>query len=106
MVVAGSFRQQAELRKHRRQPLHYPAVIYLGRGEPPRKCMLSDVSNGGARITLGAPSELPDEFVLVLSGRGHTRRNCRVAWREGTILGVEFVRELTRPAAAESASET
>jgi hypothetical protein len=86
----GSVRQKSELRKHRRQPLHYPALILLGRDQQPCMCMLSDVSDGGAKITIAAERDLPDEFVLRLSGRGGTRRHCNVVWRDGMSMGVEF----------------
>jgi len=95
MVVTGSFRQSAELRKHRRQPLHYPAWIVLGTDQPPYKCMLSDVSKAGAKISIAGHLEIPDEFVLLLSADGRTRRICRVVWREGTHVGVEFQRMLS-----------
>jgi hypothetical protein len=92
MVATGRFRHQADLRKNRRQPLQYPAWIVLGPEQPPHKCMLSDVSNTGARITTGGDLETPPEFILFLSAEGKTRRKCRVVWRDGASLGVEFSR--------------
>ena len=91
MVDTGTFRQQAELRKHKRQPLHYPAWIFLAPDRQPLQCMLSDVSKSGAKITLGAAADIPDQFMLLLSADGKTRRKCRVAWREAKRLGVEFL---------------
>jgi hypothetical protein len=91
MDAAESFRQKSEHRKHRRQALHYPALILL-RDQQPCMCMLSDVSDGGAKITITTDRDLPDEFVLMLSGRGGTRRHCRVVWRGDTSIGVEFQR--------------
>jgi hypothetical protein len=83
-------RPGAELRKHRRQPLHYPAWIVLAPDQPPSKCMLSDVSKAGAKISLAGDLEAPEHFMLLLSADGRTRRMCRVAWRDGALMGVEF----------------
>ena len=91
MSMAGPDRQTAEHRKHRRQPLHYPAWIELAADQPPYKCMLSDVSKAGAKISIAGHLEIPDEFILLLAEDGSTRRNCRVVWREGTHMGVEFL---------------
>ncbi len=63
--------------------------IQLGTGSLPRDCWVSDVSDGGAR--LHAEFEVPDEFILVLPGRNGGRRECRVVWRLGHEVGVEFV---------------
>jgi len=72
--------------------LHYPAWIVLGRDQPPYKCMLSDVSKAGAKISLAGHLDVPQRFVLLLSADGGPRRNCRVVWRDGTMMGVEFQR--------------
>jgi hypothetical protein len=90
MAITGAQRNSSEMRKHRRQPLHYPAWVVLGPDRAPLKCSLSDVSNSGAKIAISDDQELPEEFMLILSPGGGTRRNCRVVWREGGRLGVEF----------------
>jgi hypothetical protein len=90
MVMTGNYRNRAELRKKPRRPFHYSAKILVDGATPPQKCTIADVSQIGARILLGADNELPDSFILVLSRNGPTRRRCRVVWREGTTLGVEF----------------
>lgn len=91
MVATGPFRQQAELRRHKRQPLHYPAWIVLAPDQKPLQCMMSDVSKSGAKIAFSGDADIPDQFMLLLSTDGKTRRKCRVAWREGTRIGVEFL---------------
>jgi len=48
------------------------------------------VSDTGARIVLDVNNELPDRFMLLLSHNGSPRRRCRVVWRNGASLGVEF----------------
>ena len=92
MAATGRSRHQADFRKSRRQSLHYPAWIFLGPEQPPHKCMLSDVSNSGAKMIIQGDLEPPPEFILFLSADGKTRRNCRVVWRNGASLGVEFTR--------------
>jgi hypothetical protein len=89
--MTGNYRNRAELRKNPRQPLHYTALILTGGKIPPRACAISDVSRSGARIVIDADNELADRFTLVLSRNGNTRRLCRVIWRTGTNVGVEFV---------------
>lgn len=58
-------------------------------------CVLWDVSDGGARIAAARASGVPDTFDLFLDKDGKSRRFCRVAWRRGGYLGVEFVDEMT-----------
>ena len=91
MAETGSVRQGAELRKHRRQPLHYPAWILLAPDRKPLQCMMSDVSKSGAKIALTSDEEIPELFMLLLSADGKTRRKCRTVWREGKRVGVEFL---------------
>jgi len=53
-------------------------------------CSIADVSESGARLTLERDDELPDKFLLLLTANGRARRHCRVVWRTGVIVGVEF----------------
>jgi PilZ domain len=92
MVNTGANRQKAEMRRHRRQTLSYPAWIILGPDTKPIKCLLSDISNSGAKLGISDDQELPDEFILLLSSQGRTRRKCRVIWRQAGRMGVEFFR--------------
>jgi hypothetical protein len=88
MVVAGNFR--AELRKKRRRQFSYSAKIITHGKQRPRSCTISDISETGARLALDSDDELPDCFVLLLTASGGARRPCRVAWRAGLTIGVEF----------------
>ena len=92
MVVVGNFRSHAELRKKPRRVFHYNARIVIG-GEVPIACSIVDISEIGARLALENETEIPDEFVLLLTPKGTPRRNCRVVWRDGLALGVEFPEE-------------
>ena len=69
--------------------MRYSAMLIL-EGNAQRSCMLSDISDTGARIDVDTADELPDRFTLVLSGNGSPRRKCRVVWRQPTQVGVNF----------------
>ncbi|MDP1585593.1 MAG: PilZ domain-containing protein [Bradyrhizobium sp.] len=77
-----------EQRKSRRRPVSYTAWIALKNG--PHGCVLSDVSETGARIAIEDGENIPDSFVLLLAGNGSARRTCDVVWRERFQVGVRF----------------
>ncbi len=88
--MSGNYRNRAELRKKPRRQFHYAAKIITDETQPPRPCTMSDVSHSGARLVLDADTELPDRFLLLLSANGGARRRCRVIWRAGVTVGVQF----------------
>lgn len=62
---------------------------YVSDGALPRSCMVTDISDSGARLF--CETALPDSFVLAISGEGGARRrDCRVVWRLGGECGVAF----------------
>jgi hypothetical protein len=54
---------------------------------------MSDVSAGGARLTLQTPDKLPDQFLLLLSRDGQLLRRCRLVWQSENTAGVRFARD-------------
>jgi len=88
-----------EKRQARRQPLRYTAWIALT-AEQRHGCVVSDVSESGARIDVQDSKVIPDHFVLMLSSNGAARRFCRVVWRKPTQMGVKFERSLADAANA------
>lgn len=90
MVVVGNFRNRAELRKNPRRQFRHVAKILTDKNSPPLPCEIADVSESGARLTLEQRAELPETFILLLTADGRTRRRCRVVWRDGMTVGVEF----------------
>jgi hypothetical protein len=90
MVVVGNYRNRAELRKKPRRHFHYNAQILMGKDAPPLACSISDISQTGARIALEREEKVPDTFMLLLTPNGDARRHCRVIWRDGLNLGVQF----------------
>jgi hypothetical protein len=64
--------------------------IFIDKEQPPIACSISDISHSGARLTLKDEQELPETFTLLLTPNGGARRHCRVVWRDGLIVGVQF----------------
>jgi len=77
-----------ERRRHERHNVDRVAKIQ-STGSLPRDCLLTDISDGGARL-YAEGIVVPDHFVLLLTGSQTVRRECRVVWRLGNEIGVEF----------------
>ena len=99
MVVIGNFRSGVELRKKPRRTFRHAAAIVHGEEPTVQPCSVVDISEGGARLLLEEPNELPENFMLSLMPGGKVRRFCRLVWRDGTTLGVAFT-DLTDSAEA------
>ena len=57
--------------------------------------MITDISDGGARLY--SETDMPQKFTLqVSSDGGDALRDCRVVWRLGRELGVEFTDRAVR----------
>ncbi len=87
-----SLREFKDRRRSRRRLLNRTAKIQVGAGTLPRDCLITDISDGGVRLHVEG-YEVPDEFVLLLSGDGvvANERIYRVVWRLGYEIGAEFV---------------
>lgn len=86
-----------EKRTAKRQPLRYTAWAALT-ADQRHGCVVSDVSDTGARIDVQDSTTLPDHFVLMLTSSGSARRFCRVMWRKPNQVGVQFTRSLAEAA--------
>lgn len=84
-----------ERRKHRRYTINRIAKFQTDSGALPRDCMITDISQEGARL-FADNVEVPDQFMLLISGEGASRRECRVVWRLGGEIGVSFVNPAPR----------
>jgi hypothetical protein len=91
--------REKDNRKARRRPMRYTAWALLAADEK-HGCILSDVSEAGARIDVEDSRKIPDHFFLLLSGNGKARRACHVVWRKPQQIGVHFERKLTGTEAA------
>ena len=79
-----------ERRLYSRQVINRIAKFQSGVGSLPRDCFVTDVSERGARL-YAEGVEVPDQFVLSMTGDSAIRKECRVVWRLGGELGVEFI---------------
>jgi len=78
-----------ERRKAKRRIINRVAQYYSGLGALPRTCMITDISDSGARLY--AEADMPEHFTLTVSTEsGDTRRACRVVWRLGGEYGIAF----------------
>ena len=75
-------------RRSERRECKRVAKIQFGTGSLPRDCMITDVSDGGAKI-IAEYLDIPTEFTIIFS-TGNPRQ-CRLAWRIGCELGAEFI---------------
>jgi len=89
-------------RRSERLPMRGMAKIYSGSPSVPRDCWISDISDGGARLHIER-LDVPDTFLLALPGVKE-RHECRVAWRLGHEIGVQFTSPLTEGLARQVAS--
>jgi PilZ domain len=81
-------RMRRERRKYLRVESSSAARIFYG--ELVRPCIVSNLSNGGARITGVRAYTFPREFMLRATPHGRIRK-CHVLWRTDDALGVRFV---------------
>jgi hypothetical protein len=76
-------------RKHARAVTAYSAKITsLDGHRSPIECSVTDLSQGGARLSFDCSRILPDEFRLSLENG--VRRLCKVVWKKGNEVGVAF----------------
>ena len=81
-------------RRFDRRGFDHMGALDLGDGSASTACEVLDIFEGGARLRplMCAPDVMPDRFTLLLSSCGKVRRACRVAWRSGSQMGVQFRR--------------
>ena len=78
-----------ERRRNFRVEWNSPAKIYNRNGRFVGSCIVSNFSNGGAKITGVKPDTLSDAFILRISPHGRAHK-CRVVWRSKDGLAVKF----------------
>jgi len=79
-------------------------IVGLIDGDEKIPCLIRNMSQGGALLSLSNAHSLPSEFVLSIPTRGQIYRS-KTAWRSMTEAGVEFLEALhpsSRPAPAET----
>jgi len=75
-----------------RKLLSQQAWITLDGGFAVRQCLVHDISESGAKITLDQDaSQLPGMIRLAFARDARTGRNCKVVWRRGKSAGIKFI---------------
>jgi len=83
--------EAADRRRAPRRLINRVAKIQVGNGTLPRDCLITDISTGGVRLHVEG-FDVPDEFVLHLSGEGVAKEcSYRVVWRLGHEIGARFM---------------
>ena len=86
----------ADLRAHTRvEVMRRDVVVHRPTGDS-FKCVIMDVSVGGARLLLYAP-DLPDADLTLIDAQMGTLHELRVAWRNGGFVGVAFTASVALP---------
>ena len=80
---------RGDKRKARRHRLRRDAWVMLDAGQR-CECVITNISDRGAHISIADSEALPDSFVLLLAENGATRRRCRVIWRKPREVGIKF----------------
>ncbi|UGV24540.1 PilZ domain-containing protein [Rhodopseudomonas boonkerdii] len=72
----------------------FPAQMMGIDGTWRRACVLEDVSETGAKLTVGSSVEGLNlkEFFLLLSSTGLAYRRCELGWVNGDQIGVNFLK--------------
>lgn len=72
-----------------------PALMMGIDGTWRRSCVVHDVSDSGAMLTLESPVQGLNlkEFFLLLSSTGLAYRRCALSWVNGEQIGVTFVKQ-------------
>lgn len=79
-------------RKGRRLRMRRYAEVVTGSHETPVKCVVWDISDGGARLAVARPiMTLPPRFALQFDDGGRVRRKCEIVWTDARFVGVKFV---------------
>ena len=92
MRQAMMLNQRHEQRKSLRHPMRRAAEVIFGTGEPPVRCVIWDLSEGGARLAIACPLHgLPPEFTLVMFKDAREQRQCQVVWTDTRFVGVKFL---------------
>jgi hypothetical protein len=83
-----------ESRKSPRRWTRRTADLILRADEPPIPCVIIDLSNSGARLTVSRTlASITRNFTLLLYKDGSVQRDCEVVWTDKRYVGVKFVSE-------------
>ena len=75
-----------------RRSVRQPGWITLEGGFAVRTCVVENISDNGAKVTVEDSNTLPAKLRLAFSRDAQAGRPCEVVWRQGRTVGVKFVR--------------
>jgi hypothetical protein len=87
-----------QMRRTSRQTANLPAWIEAHNSSLLERCKLVDISEKGARLVFADIDNLPEQFNLHLSRVGQPPKQCRIIWRRGNEVGLEFISPVTADA--------
>jgi hypothetical protein len=92
-----------ERRGSTRRHVFHTVKMLIGVDTAPRDCLILGISDGGVRLYV-VGFDVPDEFVLLLSGDDgiEERNKFKVVWRQDSEVCAKLVSIVQRPAIAES----
>ncbi len=79
-----------EVRRAERVKSFLRAQIIFNHRMSTIECVVKNISSQGAKIALGDSLSVPSEFELYIPQKGRSYR-ARLAWRDATAIGVEFI---------------
>src|SRR5215813_5494961 len=91
-------------RKHVRVSLHKPGFVIPAPDAPWIECTITEVSEKGVCLDVGA-LPVPKLFGLAFTATGEVLRVCSLVWRNGEMVGAEFLSAKELRAGAASAPE-
>ena len=91
-----------ERRGATRRHVFHTVKMLIGADTAPRDCLILGISDGGVRLYV-VGFNVPDEFVLLLSGNDgiEEQNKFKVVWRQDNEVGAELVSIVQRPSIAE-----
>ncbi len=89
-VAMARHRKDLGARKHVRVNLHKPGFVIPAPDAPWIECTIVDVSEKGVCLEVGS-LPVPKLFGLAFTATGEVLRVCSLIWRNGEMVGAEFL---------------
>ena len=83
----------ADRRRALRRPVGHLGTIQTEPGATPRHCLVIDESDCGVRVSTSHDFDVPNQFVLRLSGK---EAKYKVVWRKGHQMGAKRITRARR----------
>jgi hypothetical protein len=78
-------------RMERRIKVRRQGWLSSRKGPKIQECIICDESTSGACLIIDAEAEISDSLYLYMSLESTMPRSCRLVWRSGAKIGVEFL---------------